>query len=79
VLAGIPVRREHIAWIANELDNEPTATRLRDALEREVRILGLEIDEREAVVRVLEDCPDGLTELRATLLQEHTWRAREGL
>jgi hypothetical protein len=78
-LAGIPVRREHIAWIANELDNEPTATRLRDALEREVRILGLEIDEREAVVRVLEDCPDALTELRAPLLQEHTWRAREGL
>jgi hypothetical protein len=30
-------------------------------------------------LRVLEDCPDELFELRATLLQEHVWRRREGL
>jgi hypothetical protein len=28
---------------------------------------------------VLEDCPDEPLELRATLLQEHVWRKREGL
>jgi len=28
---------------------------------------------------MLEDCPDDLLTLRATLLQEHTWRQREGL
>ena len=34
---------------------------------------------REAILRVLEDCPEELAELRATLLQEHLWRVREGL
>jgi hypothetical protein len=77
VLAGIPARREHVAWIANELDNDPTARRLRDALERDVRILGLDVAERdEAIIRALDEPPAGLEELRATLLQEHTWRQR---
>ena len=35
--------------------------------------------DREAILRVLEDCPDELVELRATLLQEHVWRKREEL
>ena len=29
--------------------------------------------------RVLEECQEELLELRATLLQEHVWRQREGL
>jgi hypothetical protein len=33
----------------------------------------------EAILRVLEDCPEELAELRATLLQEYVWRRREGL
>jgi hypothetical protein len=28
---------------------------------------------------VLEDCPEEMLEQRATLLQEHVWRQREGL
>jgi hypothetical protein len=35
--------------------------------------------DREAILRVLEDCPEELLELRATLLREHVWRKREGL
>jgi hypothetical protein len=38
----------------------------------------LTIPERE-ILRALEDCPPGLAELRAVLLQEHTWRQRDGL
>ena len=34
--------------------------------------------DREAILRVLEDCPGELAQLRATLLQEHVWRQREG-
>jgi hypothetical protein len=30
-------------------------------------------------LRVLEECPEDMFELRATLLQEHVWRQREGL
>ena len=39
----------------------------------------LEITDREAILRVLEDWPDDLLELRGVLLHEHTWRQREGL
>ena len=28
---------------------------------------------------MIEDCPEEMLELRATLLQEHVWRQREGL
>jgi hypothetical protein len=34
---------------------------------------------QEQIFRGLEDCPDGLAELRSVLLQEHEWRVREGL
>jgi hypothetical protein len=36
-------------------------------------IVALDIPDRDAILRVLEDCPDELLELRATLLQEHVW------
>jgi hypothetical protein len=43
------------------------------------RFVALTIADREAILRVLEDCPDGLAELRGVLLGEHEWRRREGL
>ena len=42
-----------------------------------VKRVGLTIEEREDVLRALEDCPAELAELRATLPQEHTWRKRD--
>ena len=42
-------------------------------------MLALDIPERETIIRALDDPPAGLEELRAVLLQEHTWRQREGL
>ena len=56
-----------------------TAELLERAYDREARIVALDIPDREAILRVLEDCPEELLELRATLLQEHVWRQREGL
>jgi hypothetical protein len=58
---------------------DDTATRLDDAYDREARIVALTVPDREAILRALEDCPDGLGELRATLVKEHEWRRREGL
>ncbi len=55
------------------------AERLEGAYDREVRVIGLDVDEREAILRALEDGPGEFSELRAVLLQEHTWRAKEGL
>jgi hypothetical protein len=52
---------------------------LEDAYDGERRVVALTIAEREPILRVLEDCPDGLAELRGVLLKEHEWRVREGL
>ncbi len=77
-LAGITVAREHIAWLAENLD-DPIADRLRRALTNGVRILGLDVDERESLLRAMTDPTDGLLELRATLLREHVGRKRDEL
>lgn len=37
---------------------------------------GDEVDEADAILRVLEECPTELAELRASLLQEHVMRRR---
>ena len=50
---------------------------MRAAL-NETRLLGLDIPQRETF-RMLDDPPEGLTELRAVLLQEHVGRVRDGL
>jgi hypothetical protein len=39
----------------------------------------LMIDDRTAILSVLDDPPDRLAELRGVLLREHEWRQREGL
>jgi hypothetical protein len=43
-----------------------------------VKVLALTITEREAIIRTLDDPPDGLAELRGVLLREHKWSVREG-
>jgi hypothetical protein len=54
-----------------------TAEMLEGAYDREARTVALDIPDREAILRVLEECPEELLELRSTLLQEHVWRQRE--
>ena len=56
-----------------------TAKRLEHAYDRNTRIVALGIPDREAILRMLDYCPNELAELRATLLQEHVSRHREGL
>ena len=79
MLASIPVPRLHVQWLARQLDGHPTGERLRTALELETPLLGLSIEERHAILRALEDCPEPLAELRATLLAEHIGRQAIGL
>ncbi len=80
-LAGIPVADKTVLWLAaslREAELVDTAERLEYAYDREARTVALDVPDREAILRVLEECPEGLVELRATLLQEHVWRQREG-
>jgi hypothetical protein len=78
MLAGIPVSPALVRELASLVD-EPTAGVLEQALDREVTVIALTIEEREQILRGLEDCPDGLAELRGVLVREHEWRCREGL
>ena len=81
-LACIPVADKAVLQLAaslREAELVDTAERLERAYDREARIVALDITDREAILRVLEECPEELLELRATLLQEHVWRKREGL
>ncbi len=78
MLAGLTVRAELVRTLA-EIVDEPTATLLEQAVEREVVVLALTIEDRERILRALDDPPAGLAELRGVLLVEHDWRVREGL
>lgn len=74
----MPVQAELI-WEVAELVDEPVASTLRNCLKAGRTTFALTIAEREQILRGLEDCPDGLAELRGVLLREHEWRVREGL
>jgi hypothetical protein len=71
-------RAERVCHLANA-DEEPTAAALTTALEAGRAVIAVSVGDRERILRVLVDCPDGLSELRTVLLREHEWRLREGL
>jgi hypothetical protein len=56
--------------LARLIDDEELETKLRFGLARDVKVLALEIDERETILVALEDSPEGLAELRGVLLSE---------
>jgi hypothetical protein len=81
-LAGIPVPDRLVLELARRLRDaalRDTAERLEGAYDREARIVALEVSDREALLRVLEDAPAGLDQLRGVLLQDAVWMRREGL
>jgi hypothetical protein len=75
----IPIAAELVRELADQVE-EPAASTLRAGLDAGGRTtLALTIEEREQILRGLEDCPDGRAELRGVLVREHEWRVREGL
>jgi hypothetical protein len=82
MLAGIPINRDLTLELAHLLDNaghEQTAGVLVLGLDNERRVVALTIPDRENILSVLDDPPDGLAELRGSLLRETTWRLENGL
>jgi hypothetical protein len=79
MLCGLPIRDELVLELAKMVEDEDLADRLETAYSRETKVLALTFADRDGILRALEDPPAGLEELRAVLLQEHTWRVREGL
>lgn len=78
-LAGIPVRDDLILELARLIDDQELADKFETAYGREVKVLALDIPERETIIQALDDPPAGLEELRGVLLREMEWRRREGL
>lgn len=81
LIAGIPIHRGDALLLVRLLGRAgalDTAHRISKALEHDARV-ALQIADRDEVLGVLVDCPDGLLELRATLLEEAAWRRAEGL
>ena len=82
MLAGTPVRDRDVLELAGLLRDasfDDVAERLENAYDVECKVLALTVPDREAIIRALNDPPDGLAELRGVLLREHAWRKREGL
>ena len=82
MLAGIPVPAavvDELADLVRAAGADVLADRLERALDDEVKLLALTIDERAIILGQLEDPPDGLAELRGVLVNEHEWRKRERL
>jgi hypothetical protein len=81
-LAGLSVPEQNVADLARLLLDaglDDTADALLTALDAEQDLAALSIADREAILRVLDDPPAALAELRGVLLAEHEGRARDGL
>jgi hypothetical protein len=80
-LAGVPVADKAVLQLARSLREAAeldTADKLERAWSAEDAEIALETDDRDAILRVLEDGPDELAELRDVLLQEHERRRAGG-
>ena len=78
-LAGLRIPDEDVRELIKLVD-EPARSFLEKALALNSEVVALTIDDRERILWVLDDVrTEALAELRGVLLQEHEWRAREGL
>lgn len=78
-LAGLRIPDEDVRELIRLVD-EPTRSLLEKSLAFETGVVALTIEDRERLLRALDDArTDALAELRGVLLQEREWRAREGL
>jgi len=79
-LARVSVREENVADLATAPLSMPASkTQAMRSLTRWTRGVissPLSITDREAILRVLDDPPHGLAELRGVLLAEHEGRVR---
>ena len=78
-LAGLRIPDEDVRELITLVD-EPTRSLLEKSLALESEIVALTIEDRERILRALDDVrTDALAELRGVLLQEHEWRQRDRL
>ena len=78
-LAGIPIRQQLVLEVAKRVADPELAAKLERAVERNVSVLALTLEERRAIVDGLgEHPPAGLEDLCTTLRQRLEWRGAAG-
>jgi hypothetical protein len=78
-LAGISIPTKDVLELSSLVDDEELATKLRSAVVEDDKVIALETEERQTLLRALDDPPPvGLEDLRTTLLQEHERRRAGG-
>jgi hypothetical protein len=80
MLAGVPVPDRDVlelAGLVRDAGFDDVAEKLEVAYDRETIVLALTIDDREAILRALDDAPESLAQFRGVLLREHEWRVRD--
>jgi hypothetical protein len=83
-LYGVPVAPDHALWLVYKLRqvgraNDLTAANMIEkGLRDELVAVALTVEERDSILGVLDDPPDGLAELRGKLASDHRWRAGAG-
>ena len=79
-LAGIPIRDELVLEVAKLVTDPELASKLERAVDRDVSVLALTLEERMTILASLgEHPPPGLGDLRTTLHQQLQWRRAAGL
>ena len=79
-LAGIPIRDEFVLEVAKLVSDPELAAKLERAVDRDVSVLALTLEERMTILASLREHPrPGLGDLRATLDRQLEWRRAAGL
>lgn len=79
-LAGIPIRDELVLEVAKLVGDLELGAKLERAVERDVSVLALTLDERHTICDALGGHPPpGLGDLRTTLQRQLEWRRASGL
>ena len=79
-LAGIPIRDELVLEVAKLVRDPELAAKLERAVDRDVSVLALTLEERQAICESLgEHPPPGLGDLRTTVHGQLQWRRAAGL
>ena len=77
---GAPVSPDDAGWIVARLhadahaDAVAAAHIIETGIDRELYAVALTPAHRDAILRHLEDCPEGLAELHGTLLRDNRYR-----
>ena len=78
-LAGISIPSRFVLRLSRLVDDEELAAKMRSAVVESDKLITLETEERQTLLRALGDAPAvGFEDLHATLLQEHERRRAGG-